>query len=149
MTLKDGGRHALLQIAVAVPKVSISVDRDFARLTPLIAERVAADPCLERVRSLPVSEFEALLYCILRHFSRWCEHDEEQMEACTTLIENVCFVRSVPRFEAASLVYAIRDSVLDIFRLERLRSGASGVGPLDEDAGRFFDLLVFELLRGY
>jgi hypothetical protein len=139
-------------LAVAVHKMTFSVDRDFVRVTAPTVDRVAQDPCLEHIRKLPASELEALIYCILRHFARWSSGEILQLDACNTLIGNICFVRSVPRFEAACLVYAIRDNVLEIDKMERLRSGSEfePSGPEDEGAGtRFFDLLVFELLKGY
>jgi hypothetical protein len=144
----------------------ISIDRDFARMASPIVVRVAADPCLLHVRKLAPSELEALIYCILRHFSLWTEQQAgprlhrqqplesegeiQQMDVCIALIQNVCFVRSIPLFEASGLVYAIRDCILANFRLERLRAGSDGESEGEEEAGsRFFDLLVFELLKGY
>ena len=137
---------------MAVHKVTFSVDRDFVRVTAPTVDRVAQDPCLEHVRKLPASELEALIYCILRHYVRWSRGEILQLEACSTLIGNICFVRSVPRFEAACLLYAIRDTVSGIDRMERLRSGSDFEpnGPEEDSSGsQFFDLLVFELLKGY
>lgn len=137
---------------MAVHKVTFSVDRDFVRVTAPTVDRVAQDSCLEHVRKLPASELEALTYCILRHFVRWSSGEILQLDACSTLISNICFVRSVPLFEAACLLYAIRDNVLEIDRMERLRSGSEFEpnGPEEDGTGtRFFDLLVFELLKGY
>ena len=164
----------------------ISIDRDFARMASPIVVRVAADACLLHVRKLAPSELEALIYCILRHFSLWTEQDAspqphrqqphdtarsgspspvrpalesvpeslesdgeiQHIDVCVALIQNVCFVRSIPLFEASGLIYAIRDCVLEDFRLERLRAGSDGDSEEGEEA-RFFDLLVFELLKGY
>lgn len=137
---------------MAVQKVSLSVDRDFVRVAAPTVDRVAQDPCLEHVRKLPSSELEAMIYCILRHFVRWSSGEILQLDSCCTLIENICFVRSVPRFEAACLLYAIRDNVVELDRMARLHSGSEFEpnGPEEEGAGsRFFDLLVFELLKGY
>jgi hypothetical protein len=143
----------------------ISIDRDFARMASPIVVRLAADACLLHVRKLAPSELEALIYCILRHFSLWTaqqasprlnrqqpfdsEGEIQQMAVCVALIQNVCFVRSIPLFEASGLVYAIRDCVIEDFRLERLRAGSDGDSEEEEAGARFFDLLVFELLKGY
>lgn len=135
---------------MAVQKVPISLERDFARIAAPTVERAANDPCLEHARKLPAAELEALLYCILRHYARWITGEVRQMDACIALIGNLCFVRSVPLFEAAELIYSLRDSVSDVQRVESLRAGhAAEENGLDEGAGRFFDLLVFELLKGY
>jgi hypothetical protein len=174
--LRDGGRHASNTRAVAAYKMPISIDRDFARMASPIVVRVAADACLLHVRKLAPSEMEALIYCILRHFSLWTEQDAspqlhrqqpsntgrsgspspesdgeiQHIDVCVALIQNVCFVRSIPLFEASGLIYAIRDCVIEEFRLERLRAGSDGESEGEEEAGsRFFDLLVFELLKGY
>jgi len=135
---------------VAVHKGSLSVDRDFARVAAPTVDRVAQDPCLEHVRKLPASELEAMIYCILRHYVRWCGGEIPQLDACAALIYNMCFIRSVPRFEAACLLYAIRDSAIEVDKMERLRAG-SNYDPNgdDDERSRFFDFLVFELLKGY
>lgn len=133
---------------MAVHNISISLDRDFPRLAAPTVERVAQDPCLEHLRRLPASEMEALIYCILRHYFAWANGDVRQMDACATLIGNVCFVRSLPLFEASGLLYALRDIILDLERMESLRAGVEPDGS-EEAATRFFDLLVFELLKGY
>lgn len=122
------------------------------RLAAPTVARVAQDSCLEHVRKLPASELEALIYCILRDFVRWSAGEILQLDSCCALIENICFIRSVPRFEASCLLYALRDNVLEAERVERVRSGSEFEpdGPEEETAGnRFFDLLVFELLKGY
>ncbi len=133
---------------MAVHKLSVSLDRDFARIAGPATERVLQDPCLEHLRKLPAAELEALLYCTLRHLSRWLSGEAQQTDACSTLITNLCFVRSVPLFEASGLLYALRDSVVEIDKLERLRSGTD-IEPNEEAAPRFFELLVFGLLKGY
>lgn len=135
---------------MALPKVSISVDRDFPRVAAPTVERVGHDPCLEHIRKLPVSELEAFIYCVLRHFSRWAEGEVQQLAACAALIGNICFVRSVPLFEAACLLYAIRENVIGTYRMQLLRAGGY-IEPdgSEEDGTRFFDLVVFELLKGY
>ena len=124
----------------------ISIDREFSRIVKPIVERVQADAALLHAGQVPPSEMEALIYCILRHFAGWSEGKAQQLDVCVALIQNVCFVRSIPLFEAAEVVYAIRDCVTEDLRLERLRSDGE---PDDPEAGRFFDLLVFELLKGY
>jgi hypothetical protein len=135
---------------VAVPKLPISLDRDFARIADPMVERVAQDSCLEHLRKLPSSELEALIYCTLRCFSRSLAGESGQISACAALTANLCFVRSVPLFEASCLLYALRDSVAEIDKLERLRIGTytEPNGP-DKGGTGFFDLLVFELLKGY
>ncbi len=113
-------------------------------------ERVIQDPCLEHLRKLPHSELEALIYCTLRHLSRWLKGEAQQTNACATLIYNLCFVRSVPLFEASCLLYALRDSVVEVDKLDRLRAGTYAEPNGDGEVGpRFFELLVFELLKGY
>ena len=137
---------------MAVHKVTFSVDRDFERVAAPTVERVTQDPCLEHFRKLPASELEALIYCVLRHFARWASGETLQLDACAALIANLCFVRSVPVFEASFLLYAMRDSLSEIDRMERLRSGSEFEpnGPEEGSAeARFFDLLAFELLKGY
>ena len=115
-----------------------------------IVARVNADPCVVHVRKLAASELEALIYCILRHVSLWSDGEVQQVDLCVALIQNVCFIRSIPLFEASDLVYAIRDSVLEDFRLARLRAGSDGeFSDARESYERFFDLLAFELLKGY
>lgn len=136
--------------AVPADKVTFSVDRNFTLVTAPTIERVAVDSCLEHVRKLPAPELEALIYCILRHFVRWSRGEIQQLPSCVALISNLCFVRSVPLFEAACLLYAIRDCLSDIDRMERLRSGSdlqSDDAP--GECALFFDLIVFELLKGY
>ena len=135
---------------MAVHKLSVSLDRDFARIAGPTIERVLRDPCLEHLRRLPASELEALIYCTLRHLSRWVSGEPQQTSASATLITNLCFVRSVPLFEASCLLYALRDTVVEIDKLERLRAGINSDPIGTEEAGpRFFELLVFELLKGY
>jgi hypothetical protein len=125
--------------------VAIPVDRVFQLAALPIIGRVAQDPCLEHVRRLPASELEAFIYCVLRHFSRWSAGDVQQLETCATLIGNICFVRSVPLLEAACLLYAIRENVIATCKFRLLREP----GGSKHEATRFFDLLVFELLKGY
>jgi hypothetical protein len=133
---------------VAVHRVSISLDRDFARVAAPTVERVAQDPCLEHFRKLPSAEVEALLYCVLRHYFGRMGGDVRQMEACVRLLADVCFIRSAPLFEAATLLYSLRDVLRDIEHVEWLRAGVEPNGP-EEQSARFFDLVVFELLKGY
>ena len=135
---------------MAVHKLLISVDRDFERVAAPTVERISQDACLEHVRKLPASELEALIYCILRNFSRWSDGDTPQLDACLALLRNSCFIRSIPLFEAAGLLYTIRDCTLDLHRIDNLRSGIyPEPTSAEENAARFFDLLVFELLKGY
>ncbi len=135
---------------MAVHKLSVSLDRDFARIAGPTIGRVLQDPCLEHLQRLPSSELEALIYCTLRNLSRWVGGEPQQTSACAALITNLCFVRSVPLFEASCLLYALRDTVVEIDKLERLRAGINADPIGAEEAGpRFFELLVFELLKGY
>jgi hypothetical protein len=128
----------------------ISINGDFASVASTIVELVAADDSLEHVRKLRRTELEAMIYCILRHFARWRDGDLKQVDVCVALMQNVCFVHSIPLFESSGLVYAIRDRVLEDIRIERLRAGSSSEPHgLEEEGVRFFDLLVFELIRGY
>jgi len=133
---------------VAVHKLSISLDRDFPRVAPPTVDRVAHDTCLHHLRKISAQDLESLIYCILRHYASWADGDARQIGACVRLLGNVCFVRSLPLFEISVLLYAIRDVVLDDTRMESLRAGSE---PDDSDlqAARFFDLVAFELLKGY
>lgn len=124
----------------------ISIDREFARIVKPIVERVHADAALLHAGQVPPSEMEALIYCVLRHFDGWSQGKPQQLDVCVALIQNVCFVRSIPLFEAAEVLYAIRDCVMEDLKLERLRSDGEAH---HSEAGRYFDLLVFELLKGY
>jgi len=97
---------------------------------------------------MPAQDLESLVYCILRHYASWADGDVRQIGACVRLLGNVCFVRSLPLFEASVLLYAIRDVVFDDARIECLRAGGE---PEESDlnGARFFDLVSFELLKGY
>ena len=135
---------------MAVYKATFSVDQDFASVVRPTLERIAHDPCLEHVRKPPSGEIEALIYCILRNYTGWAAGDIPQLDTCSALIKNFSFVRSIPFFEAACLLDTIRESVLEIDRMARLRSGPDFEPEGAEDRNvRFFDLLVFDLLKGY
>ena len=133
---------------MAVHKLSISLDRDFPRVAPPTVDRVAQDPCLHHLRKMSAQDLESLVYCILRHYASWAEGDVRQIGACVRLLGNVCFVRSLPLFEVSVLLYAIRDVIVDDMRMESLRAGAEP-DESDLNASRFFDLVAFELLKGY
>jgi hypothetical protein len=111
-------------------QAAFALHRDFAHVTAPTLAHVASDPCLEHVRKLPASELETFIDGVLEHFICWSEGETLQRDACRALIRKLCFAGSVPLFEAACLLYALRDHALT-----------------DGEGAVFFDLLIFELLQ--
>src|SRR5580658_8418236 len=96
----------------------VSTDRDFSRMAAPVLERVASDPALGPFRRLSTSELEALIYCILRHFTLWSQGANHQTSISISLLRNICFIRSIHPRDASNLIYTIRDCVQAEVRLD-------------------------------
>ena len=113
------------------------------RLVSNCVQRIPEDSDTGALRQTNAQELRGLVRNIVTSLGDYLEGDQGQVMKCSDLIGGTCFRWSISLIETVYALYLLRDLVGE--------SIALGGGPegVKVRANKFFDRLVFELLRTY
>lgn len=120
-------------------------------VSSLLEAQLREDPYLQHLQQLKAAGLCDFTGRLLRAVALWADGDDTQIERGVEYIGEVCDLQTVPLFEAAYAMYAVRDGLLEFLRKERRNSSPEEdpEGLLADRVARFFDLLVGGVLRAY
>lgn len=122
-------------------------------LTDRIIRKIRLDPRLQHIGSLPESDLRDKTRDIVKHFGQWLSiRDDEQVAARFERIGAHRFTEGMPLAEVVLSYIIVKDTVLEYVRSQGLDVNAMELWAEEElqhDVGRFFDSVIYHLIRGY
>jgi hypothetical protein len=113
------------------------------RLVSSFVQRILEGSDMGALRQTNAQELRGLVRNIVTSLSEYLEGDEGEVMKCSDLVGGTCFRLSISLIETVYALYLLRDLVGEAIAFH---GGPEGVKVR---ADRFFDRLVFELLRNY
>jgi len=113
------------------------------RLLSNCVQRILEGPDLGELRQTNAQELRGLVRSIVASLSDYLQGDEGEVMKCFAFVGDTCYHLSIPLLETVFALYRLRDLLGETIAWDR---GPEGVKVR---ANKFFDRLVFELLRSY
>ena len=122
-------------------------------ITTAVIDQIRQDPELKHMAALPEVELRDWGYGILRNLGNWLVADRDaRLAGRYEGLGRLRFEESVPLHEAVRALHMLKDKAVDY-----VRKGGFGYHAFEAFAeeeleylvGRFFDWLVYHLVRGY
>jgi hypothetical protein len=107
---------------------------------------------LPHVLRLPEAELRERNRIILEHLGEWLSGNEEEMGKRQESVGRQRFEQSVPLHEAVHALCLIKNTVLEFIEEQGIPRDTLGLyaeEELEHRLGKFFDLLIIHLVRGY
>jgi hypothetical protein len=114
------------------------------RLISNFVQRIVEGSDMGALRQTNAQELRGLVRNIVTSLSDYLEGDEGEVTKCFDLVGDTCFRLSIPLIETVYALYLLRDLIGEPIALD---GGPEGVKKVR--ANKFFDRLVFEMLRHY
>jgi hypothetical protein len=115
--------------------------------------RIRSCADLPHLKAMPESDLQIISQRTLQNLSHWLHNNpDKEIAARYEEVGRQRFKDGMMLCEAVRGLQLMKDSTLDYIRDESFRSTSMEIlaeGELELQLGRFFDLLVFHLVRGY
>ncbi len=129
------------------------IESHWVPLTDRIIRKIRLDPRLQHIGSLPESDLRDKARDIVKHLGEWLSiRDDGKVAARFERIGAYRFSEEVPLAEVVLSYMIVKDSVLEYVRSQGLDVNAMELWAEEElqrDVGRFFDSVIYHLIRGY
>jgi hypothetical protein len=113
------------------------------RLVSNFVRWILEDSDMGALRQTNAQELRGLVQNVVTSLSDYLEGDEGEVMKCFGLVGDTCFRLSIPLIETVYVLYLLRNLIGEAIARDGSPEGVK------VRANRFFDRLVFELLRNY
>ena len=121
-------------------------------ITDEVIERIRKEPELSHISQLPKSELKDWGRGILKNLGHWLEGRDEGLARHYERLGRLRFEEGVPLHESVWALFQLKDHMVEFVREQGLPHSAVEIyaeEELEHRVGRFFDWLVWHLVRGY
>jgi hypothetical protein len=130
-----------------------TIETHWYEITARVLRQIRDNPELSHVRQLPESELRDWAYLILRNLDHWLSSSkEDEIARRYEWLGQVRFEESVPLHEAVRALYLLKDGMFAYLHEQDVVKTSVHLYAEEElelRIGRFFDGLVYHLIRGY
>lgn len=123
------------------------------QITADAIHRLREDPESPNLKKLPETELRSWAGHILKHLGDWLsESDEKQIASCYEGLGKLRFEEHVPLHESVRNCHRLKEIMIAYVRNQGVRQTTMELyaeGELEHLMGRFFDKMIYHMVRGY
>lgn len=145
--------RVLREVAMRPYTLVQTIESHSDQITDTILRRIRQTPSLSQIRKLPESELRVRAQEVLRRLGHWLAlRDESELASHYDELGRRRFAEGVPLHELVECFHIVKETTVDYVRGQGL--GQTSVELYAEEEleyrlGRFFDRLIYHVVRGY
>ena len=133
-------------------KLIAMIEDNWETIAARVIGKIRHDPEMTVLRKMPESELREWGREITRNFGHWLASSEPEVARRYESVGRTRFQQSVPLHESVHGLHLVKNAILDFIRdqgIEQTTVHIYAEEELEHRVGRFFDCVVYHLVKGY